>query len=48
MKKRRILWCIFIISLAIVFVNNFKTKNSQNNFTSLNDNIELAIYIDDE
>ena len=48
MKKWRILWCIFIISLAIVFVNNFKTKNSQNNFTSLNDNIELAIYIDDE
>ena len=48
MKKWRILWCIFIISLIVLFMSNYKAENSQNNFINSNENIELAIYINEE
>ena len=48
MNKNKILWCIFIISLIVLFMSNYKAENSQNNFINSNENIELAIYINDE
>ena len=48
MNKNKILWCIFIISLIVLFMSNYKTENLQNNFINSNENIELAIYINEE
>ena len=48
MNKKNILWCIFIISFAVLFINTFRTKDLQNYFISSDENIELAIYINEE
>ena len=48
MRKRRILQCIFIVSLVISLINTLKINIVKNNFSFSDSNIELAIYLNDE
>ncbi len=48
MKKKGILWCIFIINIVILLVNTSKINDVEEKLSFSTENIELAIYLEDE